>query len=339
MISGTEHLRAAVIGLGVGEKHIDGYRQDFRCEVVAICDVNPDKLADVSSRHPCIPTTRNPLDILDDPTIDVVSIASYDNAHHEQVVRAAKNGKHIFVEKPLCLHDEEFADIVMAMNERPLLKLSSNLILRKCPRFITLRDRIRVGELGNVYYVEGDYNYGRLHKITEGWRGEIPFYSVAHGGSIHLVDLLLWMTGDRVREVTAMGTNIATRNTPYRYNDTIAALLRFESGAIGKITSNYSCVFPHFHNVTIYGTNATFVQNHSGGAALYQTRDPNVAPSPVTDAYPGAAKGDMIPRFVSAILDGGEPEVTKQEVFDAMAISLAIEKSNQLNKPVEVLYR
>jgi len=338
-MSETRKLRAGVIGLGVGEKHIDGYTLDPRCEVVGICDIDADKLAEVSSRHAQIPTTQNPLDILSDPAIDVVSIASYDDAHRDQVVMAAENGKHIFVEKPLCLHDEEFADIAAALGARPELKLSSNLILRRCPRFVTLRERVRKGELGDVYYAEGDYNYGRMHKITEGWRGEVPFYSVAHGGAIHLIDLLMWITGDRVREVTAMGTNIATRGTAYRYNDTIAALLRFESGAVGKVTSNYSCMFPHFHNLTIYGTEATFVHNHNGGAALYQSRDPDVTPAAVTDAYPGAAKGDMIPQFVASILDGGEPEVTKQEVFDAMAVSLAIEQSNQLNKPVEVCYR
>lgn len=331
-------LRAGVIGLGVGEKHIEGYTADPRCEVVRICDFDEAKLTDVAGRHPGPETTLRPEDVLNDPEIDVVSIASYDNDHRDQVVAALEAGKHVFVEKPLCLFEEELEDIAAVLKAHPNLKLSSNLILRKSPRFVALRDRILNAELGDIYYVEGDYNYGRLHKITEGWRGDIPFYSVVHGGSIHLIDLLQWLTGKRVTEVTAMGAKMATRDTRYRFDDTVAALMRFQDGSIGKVTANFPCVFPHFHNLSIYGTQASFVQSHNGGASFYQTRDPEVPPRPVEEAYPGAAKGDMLARFISSIAEGGDPEVTAQDVMDAMAVSLAIETSNRLGKTVEVRY-
>ena len=51
------------------------------------------------------------------------------------------------------------------------------------------------GDLGRVYYMEADYNYGRIHKIVDGWRGAIDYYSVFLGGAVHMVDLLLWLTG------------------------------------------------------------------------------------------------------------------------------------------------
>ena len=129
-------LRVGIIGLGVGERHIDGFSKDPRCEVVSICDFNPRKLKDVSSRHPNISTYKDANLVLDDPEIDVVSIASYDNHHYNQIVRAAMNGKHIFVEKPLCLLGEEFQDVAGVMAKHSDLQLSSNLILRRSPRFM-----------------------------------------------------------------------------------------------------------------------------------------------------------------------------------------------------------
>jgi predicted dehydrogenase len=330
-------LRAGVIGLGVGERHISGYESDARCRVVALCDIDESKLCEVSSRNPGRRTTTNPAAILNDPEIDVVSIASYDDAHYEQVRAAITSGKHVFVEKPLCMREHEFDDIAAAMAAHPRVKMSSNLILRRTPRFAELRRRIRSGELGRLYYLEGDYDYGRIHKILSGWRGTIPFYSVVHGGAIHLIDLLLWLTGGRVREVFAFGNQIATSDTGFRHNDLAVGLLKFEDGTVAKISANFACMAPHYHRLCVYGTNGTFVHGHTGAAYLC-SRDPVVEKELVDDSYPGAAKGDMLPAFVAHILDGSEPEVSARDVFDAMAVALAVERSTKSGKPEKVHY-
>lgn len=330
-------LRAAVIGLGVGERHIEGYETDRRCRVVALCDTNPGKLAEVGVRHSGCKLTSDPDEILADKSIDVVSIASPDNAHHSQIMAAISAGKHVFVEKPICLHEHELADIRRALTLQPRLRLSSNLILRRSPRFAELRRRLNAGELGTPYYSEADYNYGRIGKIVDGWRGQLPFYSVVHGGAIHMIDLLVWLLGERPCSVTALGNALATRDTSFRFNDCVVALLKFPSQAIAKVTANFGCVFPHHHNLTVYGTAATFVHDRQG-ARLYTSRDPAAEPSIIDDAYTGAAKGDMVPSFVAAILDGSEPDVTAADVLDIMAVSLAIEKSAKLEKPVDVRF-
>ncbi|MBA2587456.1 MAG: Gfo/Idh/MocA family oxidoreductase [Alphaproteobacteria bacterium] len=330
-------LKAGIIGLGVGERHIPGYQADPRCQVAALCDSDPTKLAEVAARHPGPRTTCDAADILNDPAIGVVSIASHDNDHCKQVLAAIAAGKHIFVEKPLCLLDSEFDAIAGALAANPHIKLSSNLILRRTPRFIELRRRIQAGEMGTPYYMEGDYDYGRVHKILTGWRAGIPFYSVVHGGAIHLIDLLLWLTGGRVVEAFAYGNRIAAEGTPFRHDDLVAALLKFEDGKTAKVTANFPSVVPHHHRLSVYGTQATFEQSHTG-AAYFHSRDPAAMPEAVTDAYPGAAKGDMLPSFIAHVLDNGEPEVTKSNVLDAMAVSLAIQRSLASGQPEKIRY-
>jgi predicted dehydrogenase len=329
-------LRAAVIGLGVGERHILGYEMDPRCRVVAVCDIDTKKLKEAGTRHPGIKLTNDPLEILEDPNIDVVSIASYDEAHFGQVIKALNANKHVFVEKPLCLHERELHEIRRALAVKPQLQLSSNLILRRSPRFARLRQRIRSGELGIPYHCEADYNYGRLHKLVDGWRGKIGYYSVVHGGAIHMIDLLLWLLGERPVAVTAFGNAIATRRTQFKFFDCVTALLKFPSGATAKIATNFGCVFPHHHNLSVYGTEATFVHDHLG-ARLYRSRDPATPPCAINDPYLGPAKGDMLPSFVASILDGADPEVSSREVFDAMAVSLAIEKSAGLEQTLRCI--
>src|SRR5262245_31091696 len=326
-------LRAGIIGLGVGEKHIAGYEVGGRCQVVALCDVDADKLKNMGERHPGRRLTCDPGQLLSDPSIDVVSIASYDGAHYGQVMAALAAGKHVFVEKPVCLFEHELADIRQALAARPKLKLSSNLILRKSPRFAGLRQRVQAGELGTPYYVEADYNYGRLGKITDGWRGQADYYSVVHGGAIHMLDLLFWIFGERPLAVTAFGNSVATRGTAFRFKDCVTALLKCPSGLMAKVTANFGCVLPHHHNLTVYGTAATFVHDQLG-ARLYTSRDPASAAQDVDDAYIGPAKGDMLPSFVAAVLDGGEPEVPATDVLETMAVSLAIEKAAELEQTV-----
>lgn len=328
-------LKVGIIGLGVGERHIAGYRSHPAAEVAVVCDTDPARLAEVVGRHPGLRGTTDPDEVLEDPTLGAVSIASYDDFHHPQIISALSRGKHVFVEKPVCLYEEEAADIRRHLRDRPGLRLSSNLILRLSPRFARLHERIRAGDLGELFYVEGDYVYGRLTKITDGWRAQRPFYSVVLGGAVHMVDLLLWLTGDRVIEVTAYANRIGAAGTAFRYPDLVAALLRFESGLVGKVTANFASVHPHFHKVELYGTRATFV-NDLGSARFFDQRDPVREWKPVDDAYPGVDKGDMIFGFVDAITRGGDPLVTEDEVFDTMAVCFAIQRSVETGRPERV---
>ena len=328
-------LRAGVIGLGVGEQHILGYQANSRCQVVCLCDVNDEKLREVGSRHPGIPLTTSPRELLENPEVDIVSIASYDDSHRDQIIRALEHGKHVFVEKPLCLTRQEYYEIEAALAERPTLHLSSNLILRRVPRFIELRRRIQRGDLGQIYYLEGDYDYGRLHKLTEGWRGRLTNYSVVHGGAIHLIDLLLWLTGERVCEVFAYGNGISTQGSQFDGNDLVVSVLKFTNGMVAKISANFASVAPHHHRVCVYGSEGTFTQSHVG-AAYHWSRDPEAASESVEDSYPGTAKGDMLQTFVQSILDGTRNEVTAREVFDAMNVSLAVSESLVNRLPIKV---
>ena len=329
-------LRAGIIGLGVGEQHIAGYREHPDAEVVAICDFDAGRLDEVAGRHPDLRPEAHAEAILDDPDIDVVSVCSFDQFHAAQVQRALANGKHVFCEKPLCLHERDAHAIAESLRARPDLRLSSNLPLRRSPRFVELRESIESGALGRLYYVEGDYDYGRLWKITEGWRGDVDDYSVVLGGAVHLVDLLLWLTGDRVTEVAgAAGNQIVSAGTKFSSEDLVVALLRFESGAVAKIGANFGCVHPHFHGLKIYGTDGTFI-NGLPDATVWRRGERDVASEAVTTSYPGVAKGVLLHGFVEAILTGGAAPVSEDEVFGALAVCFAIERAKASGAPAAV---
>ncbi len=277
-------LRVGVIGLGVGEQHVAGFRAETNCAVVAVCDLDESRLERARRADETLRTTTDADALIDDPAVDVVSIASYDDAHYEQALRAIRNGKHVFVEKPLCRTAEETRTIGRALAEHPEVVLGSNLVLRGAPLFRFAREQREQGALGQVYAFDGDYLYGRLHKITDGWRRDVEDYSVLLGGGVHLVDLMLWITGERPARVTAAGNRISTEGTAFRYLDFASATYEFPSGLIGRITANFGSVIPHRHVVRIFGTAASLISDDAGPActgAATRKQSPNILARPV----------------------------------------------------------
>jgi len=330
-------LKAGIIGLGVGEAHIEGYNAHPDCNVVALCDFADEKLSIAKKKYPDVKITNRVSEVLKDPQIDIVSIASYDNYHCEQILEAVENDKHVFVEKPICLYENEATRIRNLLKAKPQLKMSSNLILRKSPRFQLLKRLVSKGDMGQLFYVEGDYNYGRLHKITEGWRGKLDFYSVVYGGGIHIIDLLLWLTGDDIIEVASYGTDLATKQTNFQYNDMVVCILKFRSGIIGKMAVNFSCVSPHFHALSLYGTKASFINGLEHGM-LFESRDPKAGYKKITETYKPAHKGDLIYNFVDSILKQSHEEISQEEIFKSMSVCFAIEKAVLQSSAVPVNY-
>lgn len=328
-------MKAGVIGLGVGEEHAEAYARHPACELAALCDLDDAKLHELGGRHPEVRLTAAAEEILDDPQIDLVSIASYDSFHHEQVKRALENGKHVFVEKPLCQREEQAHELWSLLHERPHLVLSSNLLLRVSPRFELVKRWVDEGRFGRVYYLKGAYDYGRLWKLTEGWRGDMDEYSVTLGGSVHIIDLLLWLTGDRAKRVTARGNRLVTEETKFRFDDLVAATLELESGAIAQVTANFGGVHPHYHEAELWGTRATFI-NGIGNATLWTEGSDGPHAERVDAPYPGVRKGDLVTSFVDACSGGPPPIVTADEVFEVLAVCFAIDRAAETGESVPI---
>lgn len=320
-------------------RHISGYMAHSGCRVKSVCDLSEEKEKEFYELYEDlgIEFKDSADEILDDPNIQVVSIATFDNYHYEQICRALDNGKHVFVEKPLCLNVKEAEGIWDKLVAAGNLKISSNLILRKSPRFEDLKDKINCNELGQLYRICGSYNYGRLHKIMNGWRAEIDFYSVIYGGGVHLVDLMMWLVGQDVKSVAAFGNDMITEGTLFKNKSFQAGLLHFENGIVGQVNADYCCVYPHFHKLSVYGAEATF-ENGWDHALLYSTRDPSIEPEKIDTAYPGAQKGDLLYDFIDAIIHDREPMISRKDVFDVMSVCFALEQASDEKRVINVEY-
>jgi predicted dehydrogenase len=322
-----ETIGVGVVGLGVGERHARAFYAHQNCEVRSLCDLDVSLAQTLATEFPGCVVAERFEDMLLDTRLDVLAIASFDDAHYSQVISALQAGKHVFVEKPICRTIEELAEIKELWQAKGgRLKLHSNLVLRTAPLYVWLKEQIRTGELGSLYSFDGDYLYGRLHKIAEGWRKDVTEYSVMEGGGVHLVDLLLWLTGERPVAVTASGNRICSEGTQFQYNDFVSATFEFESGFIARISANFGCVHRHHHVLRVFGTNATFLYDDAG-ARWHRSRDPDLVAEHLPYRPIPANKGDLVPHFVNAILKNTDESMQTQSFFDGISVCIAADRA------------
>jgi predicted dehydrogenase len=332
-------MNIGIIGLGVGKHHFDCFSDNKYCNIVSVCDFNLSKLKKIKLKNTNIEITTKEDKIINNPNIDLVCIASYDNHHAKQVINSIKNNKHVFVEKPICTNFSEYKKIKSELKKKPHLKIASNLVLRTSPQFLKLSNMIKNRKFGKIYMISGEYNYGRLSKITNGWRGKLKNYSVTHGGAIHIIDLVISFIRKKPKLVSAMGNNISTKGTIFKNNDLTNSSIKFENNLIFNITSNFGCVMPHHHTLKIYGTKLSFVQEFNS-AKIYSSRLSKNPKILVNKNYLNKDKKKVLESFICSLATNQKKKslVTTNEVLNSMAISLTIDKSIKTKKYEKINY-
>jgi len=174
-------------------------------------------------------------DLLGDPGLDGVVLATPHSQHAEQIARAAAAGKHVFVEKPFAL-ERASARRAAAAAEAAGVVLALGHNRRFLPSFCRLRELVAEGSLGRPLHVEGHFSAdaGRRY-TTEHWRAsraESPAGGMT-GLGIHVVDAMIALMGP-IEAVTALSIR---QSLAIDLDDTTAMLLRFGSGALGSLVT------------------------------------------------------------------------------------------------------
>ena len=191
-------------------------------------------------------------EMLADKEIDAVCICTPSYLHASNAIAALSAGKHVALEKPMALSVAE-ADRVIDACERTGKKLTVISQLRFSPDIARVRQLIKDGAFGTLTLCELSMKQYRSEEYftSSNWKGKRAFEG---GGAlmnqgIHGVDLLLYLCGD----ATVAKGEIRTLSHRIEVEDTAAALLTFENGALGVVTAS-TCAFPGFErSIRIHG--------------------------------------------------------------------------------------
>ena len=323
----NHQINVGVIGLGVGEQHLISYIKSKLVNKIFVYDFKKSKQDSILKKYKNVIGCQSENEILLNKDIQAVSIASFDQYHYAQIISALRNNKNIFCEKPICTETFQLKKIFDLLKKKKKV-MTTNTVLRVSPRFKKIKEKIQKSKFGRIYYIEADYNYGRRHKISKGWRGKIKDFSVVLSGGIHLIDLVLWYLKTEVSYVKSFSNNLCIKKDTI--DDQVVSLIKFNNGVIVKLSCNFGCVYPHFHRLIIYGSNGTFEQSFSGSFFLEKTPK-GLKKLKENTVYPGVNKGDMIENFLQAIVFKKKLIVSEEEMFNSMELCLKINKSLEIN--------
>ncbi len=212
-------MKIGIIGAGnISLRHIKGYQQNPDCEVVAISDINAEQAQKIAQEYQIQQVYTDYHDILNDPTIDAVSIATPTFTHKEIALAAIKSNKHVLCEKPPALNADEVKEIRQALAGSDKVFMFA-LVTRFRKSVQQLKEYIDSGKMGPIICAD----MTRLTRMVT-FRGWFTNRSLGGGvlrdGAIHEIDLLLYLMGyPKPKSVSAFWSRI-NNDLPTRLKET-----------------------------------------------------------------------------------------------------------------------
>jgi predicted dehydrogenase len=289
-------LRVAVLGAGfIAAYHARAVSELAGAELVAAANWRPESLARLGGEFGITRLTTDWRELVADPGIDAVVIATPNGLHAEQSIAFLEAGRHVLVEKPMAMDVAE-ADAMVAAAERS----DAFLMVAHCWRFhpdvLALRDRIAAGELGEVVKTRG---YG-VH-ANWGPSGWFVDPALAGGGAladmgVHAIDTARFLLGgpEPVRVCAAVGT----RYRDLEVDDDAVLLISWSNGTNSIVESGWW--HPHLEGLEaeteVYGTR--------GYARIFGYTEP---PTPDYEHCPQSMYTAQMAEFRDAIASGRQP--------------------------------
>jgi predicted dehydrogenase len=242
-------LHAAILGLGWwGRTIVQTMRGSDALRVVAGYDPAPHAAAACAELG--IRALADFEAVLADPEVDTVILCTPHTQHAGQIQRAAAAGKHVFCEKPLCLTLADARASIAACN-RHGVAIGVGHERRFEPAIADLRAMIAEGQLGTLLQMEGNFSQDKFLTLPrDNWRlspTEAPAGPMTATG-IHLLDLAVSFLGPADRALV----HVAQLGSDLSNGDTLAAMIRFKSGANALLTAILATPFDG--RLALYGS-------------------------------------------------------------------------------------
>lgn len=359
-------LGTAVVGLGVGQRHVEGYARLPESRLVAVCDQNPERLRAVSAQY-AVRAYGDVTDLLRDDDVEAISIATPHPSHAPLAIMAMEAGRHVIVEKPMTLELDQ-ADAMIEVARRTGRTLGVIFQRRFWPASLRVHRAIDDGRLGRIVSGECELSWWRnqAYYAHDAWRGR---WDTEGGGvlvnqGIHALDLFQWYLG----EPEVLWARWANLSHPYiEVEDNVAAAVQFRNGALGVIRMTTSSHLSRTR-VAVHGDNgasASVLEEPEGAVGyndLWTVRGEEGVRTDSLRAH--VARGEYIYRgllppgeptwstgytyqrdadpsyhalqlqdFLRAILEGRAPLVSGEEGRKSLVLMAAIYESGRTGQP------
>lgn len=331
-------VRLVLIGAGrIGRLHAENIVYGIRgAQLVTIADMFWNEEMEKWARSLGVAkVTQNVEEVFADSSVDAVLICSPSPTHEEYIMRAARNGKHIFCEKPIGSDIDKIRQALQVVEEAGV-KLQVGFVRRFDHNHKRVHDAVRGGEIGEPYLV----------KITS--RDPQPpslEYLKSSGGiffdmTIHDFDMARYLSGSDVEEVFACATVcLDPAIKEFGDFDTAITTMRFKNGMLGVIDNCRQAPYGYDQRTEVHGSKGcVFVENDRPNTAMVCTASGTQGEKFLwffTERYREAFVTELRV-FIESLENDTEPPVTGIDGLKSVLIAQAATQSVREGRPVKV---
>lgn len=333
-------LGVAIHGAGwVAGEHIRSYQKNPHTDVVAISS-RTRASAEARAREAGLSEAAIYTDLdalLADPRVDAISICSPPNCHPEETIKAAKAGKHLLIEKAVANDPASLQAMLKAVRAAGV-KTVVSFVLHWNPQFQWIKRMLDEDAIGPVFYGEVDYwhNIGPQY-AQYAWnvKKEIAG-SVWLSAGCHAVDALRHFVRQEVVEVTAYANQL---NKEYEYPTNVVGIVKFDGGAIGKVSASFDVQCPYAFNIDLLGEKGAIRDNHIYAKEFFAGQTdwitvPTIRPDS-GDVKHHPFDGE-INHFVDCVLNNKESFVSLEDAAKTHRVCFALDRSATEGRPVKI---
>lgn len=331
----ANRIRMGFVGLGWwSEMLAQAATRSKRIEIAVCYSRSEEKMVAFAKKYGGV-SKESYEDVIRDDGIDAVVLTTPNSAHAPQAIKAAQNGKHIFVEKPMALSVADGKKMISAAKDASVV-LAVGQNARRMARYRKAYELIEKGAVGEVILAEANSSLDLGMRLTpERWRWHReespggPLMSL----TIHHADNLNHLVGP-VKRVTAFTSKVCGKAEA---DDVISAAVEFQNNALGYLGGSFLTPVRNF--LQIHGIEGVVLIDEEGGSAYYQKKGTNnlvrqLLPDAETQRRDSLA--EELDEFATCIQEGGKSEVSGEEGLAALAVIEAILKSAQSGLPTDI---
>lgn len=304
-------IGVAIQGAGnVSTEHIRAYQNNPNTQVVAIgsrtlegakkkaaeCGVDCDVFGAYEQ-------------LLEHAQVDLVSVCTPPDLHAAETIAAAEAGKHILIEKPVAVVEDELYAMDDAVRKAGV-KTVVSFVLRWNPMVVSMKQAIEKGWVGQPLLVQADYWHGPTNQHPK--KFERPSWNPINAGAIvrggcHAMDAARYvLSNDPIVQVS--GVSPHNSNHPETYQATTVAAVQFAGGSAGKISGSTEFFMPYVFNLEVFGDEGVIRNNRLYTRQISGQYDFSEIPTVLPDS--GAVSHhpfqEMVDHFVDCIMTDTE---------------------------------
>ena len=329
-------LKIAVIGTGlVGSFHAETFFRNPNSELIAVCDIDKEKVNKIANRFKC--KAYNEFEsLINTEKLDAISVATPEQIRIAPALLAIEKGLQILLEKPLGRNLEDIENLVNKIKNHNKL-ISVNFILHEDPRYKLMKEKIKNNEIGEIVSC-----YARRRGNRFGIEIYAPWTDLISSTLIHDIQMVMSINNSKPARVYAEA--VIRECAKFNSHDAVMSLIKFTDGSIASFETSWvlpknqpEFLDPALHVVGDKGS--IIIEGSSMGLQIQTDKSymkPDLANWPIIDSKVEGCLKRNLDKFIEDCVYDNQPDVDLIKAYEVEKIVFAMKKSIDENRLINL---